>query len=84
MYRVSVFEYEAGYGKRVDFTKEFNTLESALLYKSQYNKSNKKSNTTGHYMYCDEPESFDDFDEPPLMTCVDNTSRDYIGVSDLK
>ena len=25
----------------------------------------------------------EDFYEPPLITCVDNTSRDYIGVSDI-
>lgn len=34
-----------------------------------------------HFLIGYEVESFD---EPPLMTCVDNTSRDYIGVSDLK
>lgn len=82
LYRVSIFEFEAKYGKRADFTKEFNTIEEALLYKSQYNKSNKKSNTTGHYMYCDEPELIEDFDEPPLILCYDKFSKDFMGVSD--
>lgn len=34
-----------------------------------------------HFLIGDEVESFDG---PPLIACVDNTSRDYTGVSDLK
>jgi hypothetical protein len=54
-YRVDVFESERGWGKRLDFSKDFKTLKAANKYVTKINSVNNLSVVPDWYMYAESP-----------------------------
>ena len=48
---VDIIESEAGWGQRLDETKEFDTVEEADAFIEEYNSRNKEKTTPAWYMY---------------------------------
>jgi hypothetical protein len=54
---VNVYEYERGYGSKVDFTKEFDTYDKAMAYRKEFNSKNTETTVPDWYMVAGEPVS---------------------------
>lgn len=48
--RVYIFEYERGWGSRIDETKEFDTHEEAEAFAARFNASNTEPTAPDWYM----------------------------------
>ncbi len=55
MWYVNIIESEAGWGQRVDETKDFATEAEALVFVNEYNSHNDKPQVPDWYMYAQIP-----------------------------
>ena len=54
-YRVDIIESEAGWGQRVDDTRDFDSKQEAETFVEKYNKVNNSPKTPSWYMYATQP-----------------------------
>ena len=52
---VDIIESERGWGQRLDDTKEFDDLESAKKFVTEFNSKNDKDYVPDWYMYATDP-----------------------------
>lgn len=55
LWKVDIIESEAGWGQRLDETKEFESEESAEKFRTAFNASNNKDVVPDWYMYASAP-----------------------------
>lgn len=65
-YRVDVYEYERGWGSRLDFQRDFDDKALAQEYMAEFNSKNTDSVAPDWYMVAQKPRLVDlDVDGPP-------------------
>lgn len=58
-YRVDVYEYESGWGSRLDFQRDFDEKPEAEQYVTEFNSKNDKSEVPDWYMVASSPRLID-------------------------
>jgi len=55
IWKVDLWEYERGWGKRLDETKEFDFYEAAKAFQDEFNSHNNEPTVPDWYMVASDP-----------------------------